>query len=231
MAPQLRSATAGRGRPPGLTRAPLSRIAKSKPIAPQPRVFAFRPRRRQPSYVAFDDDYLDELNPEFIHGDEMEPEGKVVQQDMEVLAVGMIGTDDAIGEMIEGAEQEHAGLDAGDRARVRPEEEDFENRPTGNQKLEKDGSMEVHGEASEMEETGLAQDCMVVRAKDLKLHEEGHLEVGLVAPRQQIVTRRDYNNLMGKHMKVCVENEMLRAAPSKPQVKEYTLIRFSCSVM
>ncbi|KAH8795597.1 hypothetical protein BGZ57DRAFT_847779 [Hyaloscypha finlandica] len=149
-------------------------------------------------------------NPQFIHGDEMEPEGKVVQQDMEVLAVGMIGTDDAIGEMIEGAEQEHAGLDAGDRARVRPEEEDFENRPTGNQKLEKDGSMEVHGEASEMEETGLAQDCMVVRAKDLKLHEEGHLEVGLVAPRQQIVTRRDYDNLMGKYMKVGHREEILQ---------------------
>jgi hypothetical protein len=173
---------------------------------------------------------LDELNPEFIHDDEVEPESKVVQQDVEALADGMIGTDDAIGEMVEGAEQEHDGLDASDRARVRPEEE-FENRPTGDQKLEKDGSMEVHGEASEMEETGLAQDCMVVRAKDLKLHEEGHLEVGLVAPRQQIVTRRDYDDVMGKYLKVCVENEMLRAAPSKPQVKEYTLIRISCSVM
>jgi hypothetical protein len=209
----------------------LSRIAKSKPIAAQPRVFAFRPRRRKPSYVAFDDDYLDELNPEFIHGDEMEPEGGDVQQDVEMLADGMISNDDAIGEMIEGVEQEHDGLDASDRARVRPEEEDFENRPTANQKLEKDGIMEVHGEESEMEETGLVQDCMVVRAKDLKLHDEGHLEVGLVAPRQQIVTRRDYDNLMGKYLKVCVENEMLRAAPSKPQVKEYTLISFSCNVM
>lgn len=207
MAPQLRSTTAGRGRPAGPTRAALSRIAKSKPIASQPRVFAFRPRRQQPSYVAFYDDHLDELNPEFIHGDEMEPEGKDIQQDVEVLADGMIGTDDEIGEMIEGTEQEHDGLDAGDRVRVRPEEE-FENRTTG-----------------------LVEDCVVVRAKDLKLHDERHLEVGLVTPSQQIVTRRDYDNLMGNYLKVCVENEMLRAAPSKPQVKEYTLIRISCSIM
>jgi hypothetical protein len=151
---------------------------------------------------------MDELNPEFIHGDEMEPEGKDIQQDVEVLADEMIGTDDEIGEVIEGAEQEHDGLDAGDRVRVSPEEEEFENRTTD-----------------------LVQDCVVVPAKDLKLHDERRLEVGLVTPSQQIVTRRDYDNLMGKYLKVCVENEMLRAAPSKPQVKEYTLIRISCSVM
>jgi hypothetical protein len=189
-----------------------------------------------------DDLDYDELHEGHFHEDEIALEDARIETDTKMMAGGrddlaldkdehvLIDTERWKGKMDRRIERPHNGLDGDDRVKITTKEKTFDDRIAGQLKLEKDDSMEVDRGQVEIEETKLLQDSLIVRPKDLKLDDVGYLEVGLGGPKQH-VTWRQYDNLMGKYLKVCAENEMLRAASPKQQVKEYTFIRFSCSVI
>lgn len=73
----------------------------------------------------------------------------------------------------------------------------------------------------------------VTRPTNITVDGARNLKVGFVAPEQQTITRLEYDTFLEKHLKVCVENEMLRAALEKKQARSeisYYNISF-CSVM